>query len=192
MLEEANQRMARALGVRSTSTDDGPNSQPLPNPWAPQRTSPSTTPASGLPRSPFNFPMGGFPAFPTAPPNAPLQPQATSTGQSPNMTFFPPLFPFAAPPGNASGAPNGMPPFMMPMVPNSNPNQPMPNNPFMMMQQLMQSGQMNPTPTPTPPTEPVEIRYREQLQCLRDMGFTNEDLNKRAILAAVALINIGW
>ncbi|KAI9193208.1 uncharacterized protein BJ171DRAFT_532126 [Polychytrium aggregatum] len=67
--EEANRRMAEALGVSQTHASSGPNDQPLPNPWAPTRPATArnaTTPASQpVPAAqapslgmPFAFPFG--------------------------------------------------------------------------------------------------------------------------------------
>ncbi|KAJ3324484.1 hypothetical protein HDV06_006895 [Boothiomyces sp. JEL0866] len=61
-----------------------------------------------------------------------------------------------------------------------------PTNPQAMFQQLaMMQQMMRPAQMPAPANqEPVEVRYREQLATLREMGFTDEEKNKRAILAA--------
>jgi ubiquilin len=179
--EEANMLMASRLGVSPTLSTDSPNSQALPNPWA----TPRASPMSALPFGNFG-PFGmGFPPSSNSAQNTSMPNQTINTA-SPTSAMnssqnFPPFFPIT---------PMGMNPFLMPGVPNAAAS-PVSGaqNPFLMMQQLMQSTPMN---APPPVSEPVEIRYREQLQTLREMGFTNEEQNKRAILAAVFLLDLGW
>jgi ubiquilin len=173
--EEANRLMASRLGVSPTLPSDGPNSQALPNPWATPSSSPLGTPISTLP---FGN-LGGFSPVgihaPTASPstqNAPMSNQMNPSNllnsAMNGSQHFPPLYPTQT---------SGMNPFYA----TANPI-PSAQNSFLMLQQLMQANPMNTTPAVS---EPVEVRYREQLQVLRDMGFTNEEQNKRAILAAV-------
>lgn len=40
-------------------------------------------------------------------------------------------------------------------------------------------------PSSSTTAEPTEFKYKEQLKDLMDMGFTDEELNKKALMAAV-------
>ncbi len=56
-----------------------------------------------------------------------------------------------------------------------------------LMQHMLQLSSINPpntTPTTPTPDAPLEERFRDQLTALRDMGFTNDEKNKRALLAS--------
>ncbi|KAI8914636.1 hypothetical protein EDD86DRAFT_199769 [Gorgonomyces haynaldii] len=157
--EEANRRFAERLGVQSLSTSDGPNSQALPNVWAPanQRPEPQTLPSMANP--PMN-PSGNPLLSPFALPNPPMMPG--------NLFSL----------GNPT-SPSAANPLANPVNPLANPYFNLPPN-----------GQFNPfgfMPFPVPqtqPEEPVEVRYHEQLITLREMGFDNEEKNKRALLAS--------
>ncbi|KAJ3261399.1 hypothetical protein HK103_006007 [Boothiomyces macroporosus] len=154
--EEANKLMAERLGAVSPSKSDGPNTLALPNPWNPQRniTSPSNISLIVANRTNLS-PSTASPAQ-----GMPFSPM----GFNPYLMNFPPLSQATAQPQTQTQAANPQAMFQQ----------------MAMMQQMMR-----PVQSPAPVSqEPVEVRYREQLATLREMGFTDEEKNKRAILAA--------
>lgn len=150
--------MARILGASTSPTSTGPNREPLPNPWAIQSSAPNDSFPSGFEG---HFLSSSVPSNPTMP-----TPMHSTMNPLMNPMINPIMNPFRQ---------GGHGPIPIPSM----------NNNFMHQYSLMrQAAEPVSTPTPFAPVEPVEIKYKAQLDTLRDMGFENEDLNKRAILAA--------
>ncbi|KAI9277474.1 hypothetical protein BY458DRAFT_505085 [Sporodiniella umbellata] len=164
--EEANERLARQLNVESVP-DNSLNTQALPNPWAPppsqqqQTTRSNTTPsASTSGQNPFASLFGG------ASPFSQQQPQA----QSNNSTT--PAVPFWADPNFIQAS--------MRMQQSLLSGQSQNNSSNLFQQMMMGTPNNNSTPSST---EPPEVRFRDQLVQLEEMGFLEKDANVRALLA---------
>ncbi|KAJ8323849.1 hypothetical protein BDV3_001695 [Batrachochytrium dendrobatidis] len=203
--DEANRQMANLLGATSPSNASGPNSQALPNPWDIRPGNVGTQRPVSLPTSTTltnmlgtfgapssvnrnaastntearHFPFMPFPSLPgnlgnsstrtpgsdTIQPHLQMLQQMAQMNQSPRASF-PNQF-------------DVMPPAL------SNSNSPM--NPFL---ELFGAPSLSPSQLAQPSGDPaaaqpaIEEQYREQLASLRDMGFVDEEKNKRAILAA--------
>lgn len=195
--EEANRQMAERLGVSGTSPR-GINSQALPNPWStsapasaivyqdgfsgssvPNRPGRAITINQTISETPASLPTGGVSdSMGTMMEQMRMMQNMMARSQQPNANLGGSTLPNMFAPGSPfssllrqSGTPSGISSLFsqgMPM-PLSN-GIPFANNPAI--------------PVPIP-TEPVDIRYSEQLATLQEMGFTDSEKNKRAILAAV-------
>lgn len=129
--EEGDKRLAaQLLGSNTSPSAAGPNTEALPNPWAPRPPKRSNIPisSSSIPMLPFGAaPSSRLPAF--SPYMAMLEQRASSSGE----------------PSAGSQAAGTFPQFsLFPSPPRAAPI----------------------------PTEPIEIRFKEQLDTLKDMGFT--------------------
>lgn len=162
--EEANERLARQLNVESVP-DNSLNTQALPNPWAPQQqttrssNSSSTPDQSALGQNPFASLFGGGSSSPF--------------GQQQSQTNSSTSVPFWADPNFIQAS--------MRMQQSLLSGQPQNNNTSSLFQQMMM-GNNTGTQAPTP-TEPPEVRFRDQLAQLEEMGFSEKNANVRALLA---------
>ncbi|KAH6581902.1 hypothetical protein BASA61_008790 [Batrachochytrium salamandrivorans] len=205
--DEANRHMANILGATSTTRATGPNSQALPNPWG---IRPGGAASQGVPTFPGVHAAGNsFGAF-----GAPVLPSNRNTTHAfdagsrtlpfmpfPAMTEGTPSSTSQATVDPATILPHQLHMFQRIAQINQGANPPYPNNPGMPANPTNTTPAMNPflglfgsplaAPAPAPARstqassqESVEARYREQLASLRDMGFADEEKNRRAILAA--------
>ena len=118
-----------------------------------------------------SFPFAAQAGSPAASPLAFPQ-MGQATGQSTGFSQM----------GQATGQSTGFPQMGQGLFPFGS-AQAMGSNPFQMM------GLVPPFAAPAPApdanaSEPPSVRFHEQLQTLREMGFSNEELNQRALLAA--------
>lgn len=188
--DEANKRLANAFGVKKASSpvESGPNSEPLPNPWAPPPQS-SSRPLGILIlgiswkithpwATDSNNMMNRLGLFGS---NSPFMSSAFSPASSSNSSSMPPQNNIMQ--SRAGGPPQGD---------------------LMEQMQWMQSllagpqGQSSTSPfigsgfplavpsTSTPAAPPIdpEVTFTSQLTQLQEMGFSDRDKNKRALLAA--------
>ncbi|KAI8899328.1 hypothetical protein BC833DRAFT_586103 [Globomyces pollinis-pini] len=165
--EEANRRMAIMLGANNKSPTDGPNTDALPNPWAPQRNKPNTaSPSSALPffggMGNSMSPTGGIPFNPF--------------GFNQNAMYNPSMMNMM----NANSQPT--------VSPSTSNSSHIPQTAFLpsfqAMQQAMTLNNQQFSPSGSSNNNSVDERFKEQLAALKNMGFTNDEQNKRALLAA--------
>ena len=168
-----------------------PNTAPLPNPWAPNA---GATPA-GMAAAPF---PAGAPAGLEAALAAALAGGAGQGGQhgAPNAALMEALFPGVGAAG-AAGAAGVPPPEMLAMLQNPGMARALANpsslQAMMQIQQAMATLQANGMPMPpgmmgagwTPPGPQPDpaVAFASQLQQLRDMGFSSDSENLRALQA---------
>lgn len=195
--DEANRKMAERLGISSVPKDR-PNNLALPNPWAPQPpqipqhrgisfiTLVPTSAFGGMPNLSNLMQMSGLNS------GASLTREDISAGQSENTSRLLSI--------SNNGPPRNM-EFGMRLLQhlnNSNGNRSSLNMNEGIPPQVFSamSSPLPPLTVLTPNTgqmqqqlnESIELRFREQLATLRDMGFTNDDRNKRALLASVIFL----
>ncbi|KAG1056084.1 hypothetical protein G6F43_002007 [Rhizopus delemar] len=175
--EEANERLARQLNVESVP-EQSLNTQALPNPWSQQQANNSDhSSSSNTPRQ--------------------QQQQQQTMSQNPFASLFGSSMPFGQQQQQQSPQSNN----------NNSSNQP-PNVPFwadpnfiqatMRMQESLAGGQAQNnlfqqmmmgnnsifgSQQQQTPTEPPEVRFRDQLAQLEEMGFSEKTANVRALLA---------
>ncbi|KAI7899472.1 uncharacterized protein BX663DRAFT_537990 [Cokeromyces recurvatus] len=195
--EAINERLARELNVESVP-ENSLNTQALPNPWAApsnrsnndsSSTTTTTTAAAaaattnpfgaafsgsanntGAMENPFAALFGAGNAFPLSQQQQQQQQQQT---------------PFWADPNFIQASLRLQQAMMSAQNNNNNNSQQQPN----LFQQMFMGGFPSnngfgfPTTQPATSTEPPEVRFREQLAQLEEMGFTDKSANIRALLA---------
>ncbi|CAO3670227.1 unnamed protein product [Rhizopus microsporus] len=186
--EEANERLARQLNVSSVP-ENSLNTQALPNPWAAtsqqspqqqpqQNNSSSTAQQQPFAQNPFAS-LFGAPMFPLGQQQQQQQQQqpSQSADNQPSSTM-----PFWADP-NFMQAAMRLQQSLLAAQPRNNESTSQPN----LFQQMMGIpfnnnifGAQSQTQTPT---EPPEVRFRDQLAQLEEMGFSEKTANVRALLA---------
>ncbi|KAJ2997722.1 hypothetical protein HDV02_005192 [Globomyces sp. JEL0801] len=153
--EEANRRMAIMLGANNKSPTDGPNTDALPNPWAPQRNKPNTaSPSSALPffggMGNSMSPTGGIPFNPF--------------GFNQNAMYNPSMMNMM----NANSQPT--------VSPSTSNSSHIPQTAFLpsfqAMQQAMTLNNQQFSPSGSSNNNSVDERFKEQLAALKNMGFT--------------------
>ncbi|TPX34580.1 hypothetical protein SmJEL517_g02876 [Synchytrium microbalum] len=180
--DAANQALAQQLGA-----DD--RTQPLPNPWQPRP--PPQQSAASRPNVGFPSAFGGLPPY-SALYNNPYMNPASPTNPTANPTGYPGYNPEMLRSLLGSMPQQSQPPYNNISTPPVNPFM-NPYSPFFypsMAQQQQQSttGVTSPTSatTTTPPSstqtlEEARTRYQSELESLNSMGFTNEEVNIRAL-----------
>ena len=124
----------RLLGTTKNSTEGGPNSEALPNPWAPRQAAPSSSRAVPITSRPLA-------------PNLDAQ-RALLMRQQLMDTPMSPV-------GYSQSAPTQANPMMN-----------------FMQQYAMMNTQARQPQVPQAPSEPAEVKYRTELDTLKEMGFT--------------------
>ncbi|ORE09937.1 hypothetical protein BCV72DRAFT_47483 [Rhizopus microsporus var. microsporus] len=182
--EEANERLARQLNVSSVP-ENSLNTQALPNPWAatpqqpPQQQQQQNNSSSATQQQPFaQNPFASLFGAPTFPLGQQQQQQPSqSADNQPSSTT-----PFWADP-NFMQATMRLQQSLLAAQQRNNESTSQPN----LFQQMMGIpfnndifGAQSQTQTPT---EPPEVRFRDQLAQLEEMGFSEKTANVRALLA---------
>ncbi|KAI8993549.1 hypothetical protein BDB01DRAFT_776674 [Pilobolus umbonatus] len=199
--DEANERLARELHVESLP-QNSLNTQALPNPWAPHTNTSNTTQSTSTPptttgENPFAYLFGGnggsMPPFGTM-----AQQQATPSTQpsanaQPSTNAQPSATPFWADPNFIQASLRMQQAMAESQRANTatNTNNNNNNNQQQLLQQMMMGfpganygmGRLSDlAPQPTS-VEPPEVRFRDQLAQLEEMGFSEKQANVRALLA---------
>ncbi|KAJ3336861.1 Ubiquilin-3 [Gonapodya sp. JEL0774] len=155
--DEASRQIAEALGANRRH-GEGVNTDALPNPWAAPAARNAVTTGSANP-------LSALPPFPFPP----------STSLQPNPFMLPSQTP--QPPSTA--LPGAQMPGITPTLGTASPM----NDAWMQMfANAMGTAGSIPTQLPDQLLPPPEERFRDQLQQLTDMGFTDTQANIRALL----------
>lgn len=176
--EEANERLARQLNVESVP-EQSLNTQALPNPWSQQQANNSDHSSSNntprqqqqqqtMSQNPFASLFGSSMPFGQQQQQQQQPPQSNSnnsSNQSPNVPFW--------------ADPNFIQATMR--MQESFAGSQSQNNLFQQM--MMGNNSIFGSQQQQTPTEPPEVRFRDQLAQLEEMGFSEKTANVRALLA---------
>ena len=212
--DDANRRMALKFGISPKIASNAPNSEPLPNPWLPPpaaRPAGSSDSLSSMNTDTMRQLFSSDSQLSSASPSLQnLMSQLMQGNETQTQNLMSQLMQgnetqnlmsqlmqgnetqnlmSQLMQGNEPSLTNNL----MAQLMQGNEGFPQMNDPLMqnLMAQIMNPMSQSAPQAPLAPTEDVEVLYHEELSMLRDMGFTNEDLNKRALLAAVKRTNSG-
>jgi ubiquilin len=199
--DDANRRMALKFGISPKIASNAPNSEPLPNPWLPPpaaRPAGSSDSLSSMNTDIMRQLFSSDSQLSSASPSLQnLMSQVMQGNETQTQNLMSQLMQGNETQNLMSQLMQGNEPSLtnnlMAQLMQGNEGFPQMNDPLMqnLMAQIMNPISQSAPQAPLAPTEDVEVLYHEELSMLRDMGFTNEDLNKRALLAAVKRTNSG-